>query len=413
MRIDIDRDRFLGLLDEQSTFGETEAGGLHRLALSDEDRAVRDWFLDQMEVAGLTTSIDEFGNMFGRRSGSKPVADPVLVGSHLDSQPFGGKYDGALGVIAALELVKTLNDREIDTRRPVEIVNWTNEEGSRFQPAMQGSGVWAGVHSLDAEYAKTDTDDTTLEDELDRIGYLGDAPAEPQEAYNAYLELHIEQGPYLDEENRDVGVVEGIVGITWGSITFFGASDHSGPTPMHYRNDALVGAADVITAIRRIPGTLGDQTVGTTGFVDVEPNSINVIPGEVTFTWGFRDPSDEVVEQAFTRVLEEADSAATREGLEWEWEERMRAPSVEFPDRTVSAVQSAADTLNYDSKRLVSGAGHDATHLASVCDTAMVFAVSEDGKSHTEEEYTSQEDCYAAANTLANAALTLAEPIEE
>ena len=413
MRIDIDRDRFLATLDEQSEFGATDAGGLNRLTLSEADRAVRDWFLEQMDAAGLSTRIDGFGNMFGRRVGDNPDTEPILVGSHLDSQPYGGRFDGGLGVIAALELIRSLNDHDIATQRPIEIVNWTNEEGSRFQPAMQGSGVWAGAHTLEEEYAKTDPDGKILKDELDRIGYLGDIPAEPGEDYSAYLELHVEQGPYLDEEDRDVGIVDGIVGISWGAITFRGEADHSGPTPMHYRHDALVGAADVITAIRRIPGTLGEKTVGTTGYVDVQPNSINVIPGEVTFTWGFRDPDDDVVDEAFDRVLEEAEAAANREGLAWDWEERMRAPSVDFPDRTVSAVASATEDLGYDAKRMVSGAGHDATHAASVCDTAMVFAVSEDGKSHSEAEYTSPEDCFTAANTLANAALDLAEPITQ
>jgi len=400
-------------MDKQSDIGGTEGGGLHRLTLSDADRRARDWFLDQLEAEGLDTRIDEFGNMFGRRAGTEPDAEPVLVGSHLDSQPYGGIYDGALGVVAALEFVRTLNEQDIATRRPVEIVNWTNEEGSRFQPAMQGSGVWAGAHDIEQEYASTDADGNTLEEALEEIGYRGETPAEPQEAYDSYLELHIEQGPNLDEADKDVGVVTGMVAFMWGSITFRGEANHSGSTPMHHRSDALVAAADVITAIRRIPGTLGPSTVGTAGYVDVKPNSINVIPGEVTFTWGFRDPDDDVVAEAAERVLQEAEAAAKREGVDWEWEERMEASSVDFAKRTVDAVQTAADDLGYDSMQLVSGAGHDATHLASICDTAMVFSVSEDGKSHSEVEYTNPDDCYKAADTLANAALTLAEPVAE
>ncbi|GAA0471296.1 hypothetical protein GCM10008985_30240 [Halococcus dombrowskii] len=184
-------------------------------------------------------------------------------------------------------LVHTLEANDIETAHPIEIVNWTNEEGSRFQPAMQGSGVWAGVHDINEEYDTTDADGVRFEDELERIGYKGDAPAEPTEEYEAYLELHIEQGPYLEEGEYDVGVVTGIVGFTWGGITFYGEADHTRPTPMQYRNDALVAAADVITQIRRIPGTLGDRTVGSTGYIDAQPNSINTIPGEVTFTWAF------------------------------------------------------------------------------------------------------------------------------
>jgi N-carbamoyl-L-amino-acid hydrolase len=409
MNLTLDRERFVSTMKEQAEIGGTEGGGLHRLALSEEDREIRDWFAERMDEEGLETRVDAFGNMFGRRAGTDPDAKPVMVGSHLDSQPYGGIYDGALGVVAALEFVRTLNDEGIETKHPIEIVNWTNEEGSRFQPAMQGSGVWAGVHDIDEQYARTDADGTVFEDELERIGYKGDVPCEPQEEYEAYLELHVEQGPYLEENGEDVGVVTGIVGFTWGAITFHGEADHSGPTPMHYRKDALVAAADVITQIRRIPSTLGERTVGTTGYLDVKPNSINIIPEEVTFTWGFRDPDDGIVEEARARVLAEAEWAAEREGLEWEFEDRMRVEPAHFADRCVDAVQAAADDLGLDSMRIFSGAGHDASHMHGVCDTAMVFAVSEDGKSHNEDEYTSWDDCYNSAQTLANAALSLAE----
>nr|WP_228546124.1 hydantoinase/carbamoylase family amidase [Halegenticoccus tardaugens] len=243
---------------------------------------------------------------------------------------------------------------------------------------------------------------------LERIGYKGETAAEPSDEYDAYLELHVEQGSYLEENDKNVGIVTGIIGFTWGAITFHGEADHSGPTPMHYRHDALVAAADVITQIRRIPSMLGEHTVGTAGYIEAHPNSINTIPGEVTVTWGFRDPTDEVIEQAFDRVLREAKCAAEREGVDWEWEERMRAPSVEFSDRCITAVEQTAASRGYDGMRIVSGAGHDATHMTDLMDTGMVFAVSERGKSHSEEEYTSWDDCYAAADTLANAVLALA-----
>jgi len=408
MSIGIDRERFVETMKEQAAIGGTEDGGLHRLALSDEDREIRDWFRDQLEELGLDVRIDEFGNMFGRREGTDPDAAPVLIGSHLDSQPYGGIYDGALGVIAPLELLRTLEEEGIETKHPIEIVNWTNEEGSRFQPAMQGSGVWVGAHDIETEYERTDENGDRLVDELERIGYRGDIPAEPQEEYEAYLELHIEQGPYLELEGKEVGVVTGVVGFYWGAITYYGEADHSGPTPMHFRNDALVGAADVITQVRRIPSTLGDRTVGTVGYVDAQPNSINIIPEEVTLTFGFRDPSDDIVEEAKHRVLAEAEAAAEREGLEWEWEKRHQSDSVRFADTCVDAVQASADELGYDSMRIFSGAGHDAVHLTDVCDTSMVFAVSEDGKSHSEAEYTSWDDCYSSANTIANAAFRLA-----
>ncbi len=394
-------------MKEQAEFGATEGGGLHRLALSDEDLRVREWFREQMNEEGLAVRIDEFGNMFGRREGTDPSADPVLVGSHLDSQPYGGIYDGALGVVAALELIRTLNDEGIETAHPIEIVNWTNEEGSRFQPAMQGSGIWAGVYDLEEEYAKTDADGVVLEDELERIGYKGTEPCEPRHDYEAYLELHIEQGPYLEQGGYDVGIVTGIVGFTWGAITFRGEADHSGPTPMHHRNDALVAAADVITGIRRIPGTLGERTVGTVGYIESQPNSINIIPGEVTFTWGVRDRDAVIVEEARERVLAEAEAAAEREGVEWEFEDRMSVDPVDFSDQCTDAINRAADALELDSLELFGGAGHDAVHMTELMDTGMVFAVSEDGKSHNESEYTSWEDCYSAAATAINAAYEL------
>ena len=393
----------------QAEIGATDGGGLHRLTLSDADKEVRDWFLGAMKDAGLRVRIDEMGNMFGRRPGTDPDADPVLVGSHLDSQPYGGIYDGALGVVAALECVRTLNEREIETSHPIEIVNWTNEEGSRFQPAMQGSGVWAGELDLASEYDKTDDDGKRFEDELERIGYKGETPAEPTTEYDSSLELHIEQGPKLENNSKDVGVVTGVVGLTWGAITFYGAAEHTGTTPMHDRQDALVAAADMITAIRRLGGTLGKDTVASVGFAEVSPNSINIVPEEVTVTWGIRDPSDDVVAKGREQVLNEAAAVAAREGVDYEWEDRARSSSIRFPERPVSAIRDAARTLGYDSMDVFSGAVHDAAKVGNVCDTAMLFAVSENGKSHTEDEYTSWDDCYSAANTLANAVVNLAE----
>ncbi|SDQ41282.1 Zn-dependent hydrolase [Natronobacterium texcoconense] len=407
MTLVLNRERFVETMKTQADIGGTENGGLHRLALSDEDKAVRDWFSDQMEAAELSVRVDEFGNMFGRREGARDL-EPILLGSHLDSQPYGGIYDGALGVVAALEFVRELNDRDIETDRPIEIVNWTNEEGSRFQPTLQGSGVWAGVHDLEEQYAATDEDGVTVEEELERIGYKGSEPAEPATDYDSYLELHIEQGPYLDANDKDVGVVTGIVGLTWGAFTFFGEANHSGATPMHHRSDAMVAAADVVTQIRRIPSTLGERTVGTVGSVEIEPGSINVIPEQATITYGFRDPTVEVLHEAEERVIQEAEAAAEREGIEVEHESRADADPVYFDDRCVDAVRTAASDLEYDAADVFSGGVHDATHAHEVCDAGMVFATSEDGKSHTEDEYTSWDDCYSAANTLAVAALELA-----
>jgi len=411
MSVELNRERFVETMQEQAEIGATSNGGLHRLALSDEDKRVRDWFLEGMEDAGLSVRIDEFGNMFGRRAGTQNVA-PVLVGSHLDSQPSGGIYDGALGVVAGLELIRTLNDRQIETKRPIELVNWTNEEGSRFQPVLQGSGVWAGELDLDEQYASTDADGHTLEAELERIGFRGDESASPAESYDSYLELHVEQGPYLEERGADVGVVTGIVGLSWGEVTFRGEANHSGATPMHHRSDAMVAAADLITQVRRIPNLLGERTVGTVGSVSVEPDSINVVPGTAKMTYGFRDPDAAVLDQAESHVAREASVAGEREGVDVTRRDRARTDPVRFDDRCVDAVSAAASDLGYESTDLFSGGVHDATNAHHVCDAGMVFAVSEDGKSHTEEEFTSWDDCYAAANTFASAALSLANDTE-
>ena len=408
MPIDLDRDRLVETMEHQSGIGGTERGGLHRLALTDEDREARDWLLERMEVAGLDVRVDRMGNTFGRREGTDPDAPPVLVGSHLDSQPYGGMYDGALGMLAALEFVLTLEDEGIETAHPIEIVNWTNEEGARFMPPMMGSGVWAGVHDIDDIYARTDDEGVTVEEELERIGYRGEAPCEPGEDYEAYLELHIEQGPKLEESGLDVGVVTGIVGLTWTETTFYGTANHTGPTPIDFRNDALVPAGDLINEVRRVAQRLGPDARGTVGSIDYDSEAISIVPDEVSVIWEIVHPEDEVVQEGYEMTLDEIEQAARREGVEHESVEISRFESVRFDERCMRAVEAAADDLGYDHTRLFAGAGHDPSNVSTVCDTGMVFAVSEDGLSHTEAEFTSWEDCYSASNTLANAALRLA-----
>lgn len=410
MTITVDRDRLVETMRTQAEFGGTGGGGLYRLALTPENVAVRDWLVEEMEDAGLAVRVDEIGNIFGRREGTGPDAPPVLVGSHLDSQPYGGIFDGALGVVAGLEFVRALNDDGLETTHPVEVVSWTNEEGSRFKPGLQGSGVWAGELDLDEEYAREDPEGVTLREALEEAGYLGSTPAEPHEAYEAYLELHIEQGPYLEQNGLDVGVVTGITEIHWGEAVFRGQTNHAGTTPMHLRCDALVAAADTITNIRRMAPALGERTVGTVGELSLEPDQVNIIPGQVAITWDIRDPSTAVIDEAVDRLEQETRMVAEREDVDCEVHEIMRSPGVEFPERCVTAVETAVRELGYEGTRLPSGAGHDATYAARVCDAGMVFAVSERGVSHAEDEYTTWEDCEKAANTLATAALTLANP---
>lgn len=408
MQIKLDRQRFIGSMKEQSKIGGTNNGGLHRLALSDEDKRVRDWFHESMKNAGLSTRIDEFGNIFGRREGTDSTAEPVLIGSHLDSQPNGGIYDGSLGVVSALEFVRKLNDENIKTKRPIEIVNWTNEEGSRFQPTMQGSGVWSGELDISEEYKKKDENGLIFKKELERIGYKGKKPAKPCENYHSAIELHIEQGPKLENNDNIIGIVTGIVGLSWGAVTFRGEAEHTGTTPMENRKDALVAAADLITSIRRLPSSLGSRTVGSVGSINIEPNSINIVPKKATVTWGLRDPNDKIVTRGRKQVIEEAKNAAEREGVQIEWEDKARSASIHFADKVINSIEQATKKLGYSSQTIFSGAVHDAANIASVCDTGMIFAVSEGGKSHTEEEFTSWNDCFKSANTLANTALYLA-----
>lgn len=408
MQFSLDRDRLIRLMKEQAEIGGTDAGGLNRVALSDADKKARDWLLNKMEAAGLSTRVDAFGNMFGRRCGTDETASTILLGSHLDSQPFGGIYDGALGVVAALEFILSLNDANIKTKRPIEIVNWTNEEGSRFQSVMQGSGVWAGELNLETEYAVTDSEGRSVESELERIGYKGNVAAKPTTKYSSAIELHIEQGTRMENNDADVGIVTGVVGLSWGSITFSGEANHTGTTPMHARQNALIAAADTATATRRLVRNLGEQTVGTVGHIEANPNSINIVPSEVTITWDIRDPDDDIVERGRQRILEKAQTAADREGLGLEWEDRSRSGSVRFSTTPINAARHAVSELNYDSIELFSGAAHDAVNISSICDSVMLFAVSEDGKSHTEEEYTSWDDCYKSAEALGTTALRLA-----
>lgn len=408
MDVRVDGDRLWSMMETQGRFGGEDGlpGALDRPSLSDADGAVRDWFRSECEALGLDLRIDAMGNVFARRAGSDPDAAAVLTGSHIDS--VGGKFDGSLGVIGALEVVKTLEDRGLSTDRPVEIVVWTNEERSRFAPAMLASGVWAGNYDLEWAYAREDDDGRTFGAELDRVGYKGDVPAEPTEDYHAFLELHTEQGPYLEATGSDVGVVTANTGWNRGEITFTGDADHPGPTPMSLRRDPVVAMAEVIAQVRRLTARSSRDAVGTVSRIDVDPNDIRFIADAVTFTWDVRDPDPAVLDEMIERVVHEAEVAAEREGVGMESRELVHQSGVEFAAEPVEAVQSAADALGYESRRMPSMALHDARHVADVVDTAMVFAVAEGGVSHNPAEYTSPADCEKAVNVLANAVVDLA-----
>ncbi len=407
--VDIDADRFRERFEAYADIGATENDGLHRLALSDADKRVRDRFVGDLEDADLDVRVDELGNIFGRYEGENPAAAPVLVGSHLDSQPYGGRFDGQLGVLTALEAVQSIAEADVEPARPVEVVNWTNEEGTRFQPSMMGSSGYVGFEAVEELLAATDRDGNAAGDELERIGYDGDAPCElPEEGVHSFLELHVEQGPVLDDRDLPLAVVDGVYGLSWLRITIEGAADHAGPTPMHGREDALAAASDAISEINRLPGRLADDAVATVGELDVEPNSINVIPARATFTVDVRSYDDSVVDEGVERIEREVEAACERHGVDYEIDYVSRHEAMAFSERVRDAADRAVETADVPATHLVSGAGHDAQHLQRVTDAGMLFVPSVDGRTHNEAEFTEWDDCVAGAHVFANATLELA-----
>jgi beta-ureidopropionase / N-carbamoyl-L-amino-acid hydrolase len=402
----IERTRLEAAMAEMGRIGETPRGGLTRLALGDADKLGRDRMVGWMREAGLRVTVDQMGNIFGERAGTDAVP-PLLIGSHLDSVPTGGKYDGQLGVMCALEVVRTLNDHAIRTRHPVTLVVFTNEEGARFQPAMIASGVMAGKIALEDAYNARDRDGVRLVDELARIGYLGSEPCVAR-PFTAYLELHIEQGPRLEEEGLAVGVVEGIVAIAWSRLTIHGVQDHAGPTPMRGRHDALVAAADVIAGVRRIAREIGGDLVTTVGSLTVSPNIVNAIPGRVSLSIDMRDPHDTTLDRARPMLDALVKDACEREGVPYELDHYWRVPYTPFAPDVVSVIERAARATGARFRRIMSGAGHDAQYMGAIGRAGMVFVPSRDGRSHCEEEFTSMDDIEHGANTLLGAALELA-----
>jgi len=403
----VDRRRLELALEELSRVGETSRGGLTRLALSDDDRRARDRVVAWMRATGLAVRVDRMGNIFGERPGTEPLP-PVMVGSHLDSVPTGGRYDGQLGVLCALEAIRALDDHGVRTRHPVTLVVFTNEEGARFQPAELASGVLAGRIPLEDAYNARDKDGIRLVDELERIGYLGPEPCAAR-PMRAYLELHIEQGPLLEEGGYSVGVVEGIVAISWSRVTIRGTQDHAGPTPMRTRHDALVAAADVVAGVRRLARDIvGGDMVATVGQLSVAPNIVNAIPGTVTLSVDLRDPSDAALDRALPMLERVVRQACEREGVRWELEHYWRVPSTPFDPLVVDAIERAARAAGARHRRLRSGAGHDAQYMATLGPAGMIFVPSRGGRSHCEEEFTPMDDIEYGATTLLLAAAELA-----
>jgi beta-ureidopropionase / N-carbamoyl-L-amino-acid hydrolase len=401
----IDGPRLWDSLMQMARIGATPRGGVCRLALTDLDRAGRDLFVTWAKEAGCTISVDRMGNVFARRAGRDNSLPPVITGSHADSQPTGGKFDGIYGVLGGLEVIRTLNDHDIETEHPIEVVIWTNEEGSRFPPAMVASGVFAGVFSLDYGLSRADIEGKTIGEELQRIGYAGDVPVGGRPIHAAF-ELHIEQGPILEAEGKTIGVVTHAQGQRWYEVEFTGQESHAGPTPMPRRRDALLGAARVIDLVNRIGHAHAPYACATVGMLQVHPNSRNVIPGRVFFTVDLRHPEDATLARMDAELRAGVEAMAAEAKLETtRFEQIFYYAPITFDADCVGAVRAAAERFGYSHRDMVSGAGHDACYLAQVAPTSMVFVPCVDGISHNEVEDAKQEWIEAGANVLLHAML--------
>lgn len=396
---------------EMAKIGPGVVGGNNRQTLTDEDGVGRALFKDWCEAAGCSVSVDQMGTMFAFREGEDPDALPVYVGSHLDTQPTGGKYDGVLGVLGALEIVRTLNDLGIKTKHPIVVTNWTNEEGTRFAPAMLASGVFAGVHDQDWAYDRTDSDGKRFGDELERIGWKGDEPV-GQRDMKAFFELHIEQGPILETEGKQIGVVTHGQGLSWMQITIEGKESHTGSTPMPMRKNAGLGMAKILLLVDEIAWSHKPKAVGAAGHIDIHPNSRNVIPGKAVFTVDFRSPNADVIADMESRLKSGGTGICDELGLTISFEKVGGFDPVEFDGNCVSAVRSAAERLGYSHMDLVSGAGHDACWINRVAPSAMIMCPCVDGLSHNEAEEISMDWAAAGTDVLFHAVVETARIVD-
>jgi N-carbamoyl-L-amino-acid hydrolase len=402
--LQIDPQRLWDTLMDTAKIGGTPKGGICRLTLTDLDREVRDWFKAQCEALGCTVSVDEVGNMFASRGGKNKDLAPIAMGSHLDTQPTGGKFDGTLGVLGALEAMRTLHETGYETNAPVEIVNWTNEEGSRYAPAMLASGVFAGVFSPDFAYSRKDRDGKLFGEELERIGYKGPEKAGARK-FGAMFELHIEQGPILEDESRMIGIVQGVQGMRWYEVTVTGQEAHTGATPMRLRKNALLGAARMIERIDQIALEHAPDAVGAVGLIENKPNSRNVVPGEVFFTVDFRHPEENVLDAMETKFRAALADILTPMKLTFAEARIWNSPAVKFAPELIDCVRIGTQKAGFASRDIISGAGHDAAYIARVAPTTMIFVPCAGGISHNEAESTSFDECAAGAQVLLNAVL--------
>jgi N-carbamoyl-L-amino-acid hydrolase len=403
----IDPDRLWSTLMETAEIGGTPKGGICRLTLTDEDRRVRDWFAKAVQDAGLDLGIDQMGTMYATRPGRDPSKAPIAMGSHLDTQPTGGKFDGILGVLAGLEVMRTLNDAGIETEAPLTLVNWTNEEGARFAPGMVASGVYAGEVDQAWAMERQDRDGVKFGDALDAIGYRGTEPV-GQRRFSAMVELHIEQGPILELEKKTIGVVTAAKGSIWADCRVLGRESHAGSTPMNVRRDALMAFAEFALAAEAIARESGPDGVATIGVVEALPASRNTIPGEVRFTFEYRHPDRDALDRMTAAIDAAASSIGAARNVEILVERIWNKAPIAFDERICGAIQKSAAELGFPYRTITSGPGHDAVLTASVVPTAMIFVPCKDGLSHNEAESATKEDCAAGANVLLRTVLQLA-----
>jgi beta-ureidopropionase / N-carbamoyl-L-amino-acid hydrolase len=402
--LQINPQRLWDSLMETARIGGTAKGGVSRLTLTDTDRQVRDWLKSECERLGCTVTVDEVGNMFAVRPGRRADLPPIAIGSHLDTQPTGGKFDGILGVLGGLEVLKTLQASGYETNAPLMLVNWTNEEGSRFAPAMLGSGVYAGVFDRAYADSREDRQGVTFGEAIESIGYRGAAKA-GSVTFGAMFELHIEQGPILEQEEKIIGIVQGVQGMRWYEVSVTGREAHTGSTPMPMRRDALVGAARLIDRIEGIALEHAPSAVGSVGLIEVQPNSRNVVPGHVFFTVDFRHPEDAVLDAMEHKLLAAIGEMTGKGHLDVELKKVWESPAVRFDADCLACVRKSVEAAGYSARTMISGAGHDAAYIARVAPTAMIFVPCAGELSHNEEESTSFEECAAGAQVLLGAVL--------
>ena len=399
-----DAERLWGTLMETAAIGGTAKGGICRLTLTGLDLQVRDWFRAATQALGCAVTVDDMGSMFARREGQRRDVPPIVIGSHLDTQPTGGKFDGALGVLAALEVLRTLHQAGYETFAPIEVVNWTNEEGSRFTPPMMASGVFAGVFTRDWAYNRTDPSGISFGTALEAIGQRGTQRC-GDHPLSAFFELHIEQGPILEAEGIDIGAVTVVQGIRWFEVTVTGQDAHTGATPMHLRKNALLGAARIVETVEAIARAHAPTAVATVGSLQVKPNSPNVVPGEVFLTIDMRHPESATLEAMESELNRALATVGEPLGLSVASTKIWDQPPVVFDAQCVASVRKAAETSGLSVRDMVSGAGHDAAYVARVAPTAMIFVPCRGGISHNEIEFTSKEQCAAGAQVLLQAVL--------